>query len=193
MAVLPLDTPPPVKGNVMPDHADRPAVDRPAAAGRKCWTAQALDAALASHREWLESGGTLGAPADLRDADLSGRSFWRADLRRARLDGCDLSGADLDHADLSGASLAGACLERASFWSGRLSRAQLAGAVLRNANLDHADLSGADLSDADCAGARLWGTRLQGADLRTAVGLTDTSLADASQDRATRLPIRREE
>ncbi|NUB26588.1 hypothetical protein GAY30_17045 [Azospirillum brasilense] len=155
-------------------------------------SAEALDAVLAAHRLWLESVGREGRQADLRHADLSGRSLWRADLHRARFDGYDLRGADLDHADASGANIDGACLERASLWNARLGKARLCQADLRNANLDHADLSGANLSEADCTEASLWGARLHGADLRTATGLIGDQLANALGDPDTRLPDRRE-
>ena len=184
------------KDNAMPEHSiipdDRDAAPGAVPAERERLSVPVLEAVLADHRAWLESAGRLGHQADLRHADLSGRSFWRADLRRARFDGCDLSGADLDHADLSGATLDDACLERASLWNARLAKAHLRQAVLRGANLDHADLSGADLSEADCTDASLWGARLHGADLRTSTGLMGEQLANASGDPGTQLADRRE-
>lgn len=161
-------------------------------AKRAQWTVQALDSALLAHREWLESEGRQGRQADLRNADLSGRSFWRADLRRARFDGSDLRSADLDHADLRGATFDHASLEQASLWNARLANARLCETVLRGANLDHADLCGATLSGADCTDASFWGARLHGADLRTAIGLMSDQLSNASGDQGTRLPDRGE-
>lgn len=121
-----------------------------------------LAAVLDSHRAWVASDGRRGERADLRGLDLAGRSFWRADLRRALLDQADLTGADLDHADLRGASLPGARLAGASLWEAKLGMADLRNADLSGAKLDHADLRGAELTGAGMDGASLTSARLDG-------------------------------
>jgi len=47
----------------------------------------ALAAILREHGTWVESGGAAGARAELAGTRLSGRAFWRADLRRAGFSG----------------------------------------------------------------------------------------------------------
>lgn len=100
------------------------------------------------------------APLNLRNADLSGASLDRANLRNADLRNANLSGASLNRANLSGADLSdvdglrGADLSNAHLRSANLIGANLSCAVciaadLSNANLHHADLSLANLSRAD--------------------------------------------
>lgn len=145
----------------------------------------ALGVVLERHRVWLESGGKDGARARLASACLTGRSLWRADLRRAELNGVDLRRANLDHARLAGASLERARLEGASLWEADLAGCDLRGADLRGANLDHATLEDADLREADLTGASLWGAHLEGADLRGTAGLP---LAGPKDTRSVPLP-----
>jgi CspA family cold shock protein len=56
----------------------------------------ALATILREHGTWVESGGAAGARAELAGTCLSGRAFWRADLRRADLSGADLRRCNLD-------------------------------------------------------------------------------------------------
>jgi uncharacterized protein YjbI with pentapeptide repeats len=92
----------------------------------------------------------------LAQADLSGASLGRANLRAACLRGAHLSWASLGRANLRAACLRGA----------KLFKANLYGADLIGANLGDADLREADLIEADLIGASLEGASLKGADLR---------------------------
>jgi uncharacterized protein YjbI with pentapeptide repeats len=105
---------------------------------------------LIEHRDWLESGGTLGARANLSGADLEGAELTGASLQGASLHKVNLQGADLSLANLEGASLIEADLRRAN----------LLGAELRGANL-----MGANLQDAQ----GLWVGRLAGTNLFGAI------------------------
>ena len=116
---------------------------------------------------------------DLRDADLCGFVFDRADLRNAQLRGADLTGASLRDADLGEVELIGATLNRADLSGARLRRAALGRASLREATLFDADLSEASLTDADLTDADLRASTLDGARLLRA-DLTGTDLSQAS-------------
>ena len=106
----------------------------------------ALEEALASHHEWVESRGTCGARADLSAAKLEGADLISVNFRSA-----DLSGADLKGADLLLADLRDACLTRAN-----LQEACLVGANLEGANLERASLETAmGLLPRQLAGANL--------------------------------------
>ncbi len=120
--------------------------------------------------------------------DLSGASFYEADLSNA-----DLHKADLRHADLYKTNLCTSDLSEAD-----LSQARLGGAVLVMANLNKADLSGADLHYtafrmAKLASAKLYRAGLKGANLDGAMlseadlietNLTKTSFVNAQLDGA---------
>src|SRR5262245_24992300 len=86
----------------------------------------------------------LGA-ADLRGADLGGRTIGEGD-QRLELDGADLQNADLSHADLRSANLSRANLRIASLAFSDLRDANLQGANLTEVNLSGADLRGAEIS-----------------------------------------------
>lgn len=140
---------------------------------------------LASHRDWVMSGGKSGEPAvldgeDLRplgglvgahltavsakNACLAGMDLGRIALQGALLDGADLRGVNLREADLRGANLTGANLSQAD-----LRRAQLSAlpfkadrekaTTLALARLRYADLRDADLGDTDLLEADLQGAR----------------------------------
>jgi uncharacterized protein YjbI with pentapeptide repeats len=81
------------------------------------------------------------------------------------------------------ADLSGLCLAGFDLGSFVLTGANLAGADLRSADMSGADLRGAVLKDTNMDGATL-----DGADLRIASGLTETVLAAAEGNSATRLP-----
>lgn len=105
---------------------------------------------LVEHRDWLESGGALGARANLSCADLQG----------AELTGASLQGASLHQANLKGADLSLANLEGSSLIQADLRQANLLGAELRGANL-----MGANLQEAQ----GLWVGRLAGTNLLGAI------------------------
>ncbi len=138
-----------------------------------------LQAVLADHRAWLDTGGQSGKKADLSRAKLQGISLWSADLREADLSHANLQGANLDHARLCGANLRHAQMEAASLWQANLRDADLSYAGLQRAKLDHADLSDANLNHADLTGASLWGATLPGARLEHAIGITEEQLKNA--------------
>ena len=163
---------------------------------------------LASHKEWLTSGGKKGMRANLSGADLNLASLAGADLRasnlseanlrRANLSGANLSEARLRSAFLNGAELTMANLFVADLDEAKLIRATLVGANLLEAGLVGADLRGADLTDANLTGADLSGTNLNGAKLRKtnlcesnlygATGMTEEQLASAKTNELTILP-----
>ena len=69
---------------------------------------------LQRHAKWLESGGTDGESADLRNANLHGANLDGANLHGANLDGADLRSANLDGANLRSANLRSADLHGAN-------------------------------------------------------------------------------
>ena len=123
---------------------------------------------LCSHAQWLRSGGTEGARANLCGANLHAADLRTANLRGADLGGVDLNGAKLRRADLGRADLSEANLCRANLRGANLRGADLNYANLRRADLRGADLRFADLRDADLRGAKLCDANLRGADLRGA-------------------------
>ena len=85
---------------------------------------------LAAHKEWLDSGGSRGERAELRNAVMQ-----QADLHGANLERADLSGVRLSVADLMQANLRGANLQGADLWMSDMKDAILEGTDLRGANL----------------------------------------------------------
>ncbi len=112
--------------------------------------------------------------ADLRDLDLSGRSFVRASLRGANLGGARLTGASL-----AGASLAGADMTDATLAECDLTAADLTGATLERAHFEGATLTLADMTDAKGTGARFDGAKGERAVL--AGGMWDDAVFDGAQ------------
>src|SRR5436853_4606025 len=117
---------------------------------------------LDQHKIWAESGGELGAKADLTGVNLA-----KADLTRVNLQGAHLHRMNLTGADLSMANLRGASLVRAN-----LQNANLLGTELRGANLMGANVYGAD---------GLWFGRLGGTNLFDAVLPESISAVDSSK------------
>jgi hypothetical protein len=114
-----------------------------------------------------------GIRPNLRGADLSGASLFRANLSGADLSLAKLSGADLGEANLSGANLGEADLSRAKLILADLTLADLSAADLPAADLSGANLSKANLSQADLFEATFLQTELSEADLSEAtVGFT---------------------
>jgi uncharacterized protein YjbI with pentapeptide repeats len=128
---------------------------------------------IEKHAEWLESNGTRGARADLREISLEGTvnratgdallggmvlrgvDLRQADFRAALMRNIDLSGANLqdtrfDQANLRWAILSNADLRRANFTGANLQEVDLRAANLAQAVFNKADLSGADLTGARC-------------------------------------------
>ena len=140
-----------------------------------------LEGILSEHQLWLNSNGSKGERADLREADLA----W-----------VDLEGADLREADLRGTNLLGAHLEGADLRKADLRKADLREADLREANLKRAELLwtilvGVDLRGADLRGANLVGTHLEGVinaeyafvdqEQRAILGLADDEVTQLQQ------------
>src|SRR6059058_3790006 len=117
---------------------------------------------LDQHKIWAESGGELGAKADLTGVNLA-----KADLTGVNLQGSILHRVNMAGADLSMANLRGASLVRASLQS-----ANLLGTELRGANLMGANVYGAD---------GLWFGRLGGTNLFDAVLPESISAVDSSK------------
>ena len=121
----------------------------------------------------LDQGAVSFPLADLRGADLSGRTIGFVSLQGARLDGANLRGARLHHVDLSTASLRGVRLEEASFQRVTARGADLTGSLATGSfweqvDLVAADLSGIDLQVATLRGCLLDRARLDGANLAQA-------------------------
>jgi DNA-binding NarL/FixJ family response regulator len=158
-----------------------------------------LDAILAEHALWVQTGGTQGKRAQLEGEDLSGRTLAEAPLTNANLRRCDLSGSDLSKAELHGADLRhaeliGCQMVEANLAVARMRHAHLRGCTLDRANLQGADLAGADLAGsnfdgADLKGANMLGVSLNGADLSGAKGMTQAQLESATGDAKTKLPL----
>jgi uncharacterized protein YjbI with pentapeptide repeats len=99
---------------------------------------------LASHKEWLDSDGSRGERAELKNAVMQ-----QADLHGANLERADLSGVRLSVADLMQANLRGANLQGADLWMSDMQDAILDGTDLRGANLTEVTgLTAAQLSQA---------------------------------------------
>ena len=106
----------------------------------------ALEETLATHKEWLDSHGTVGGKADLRNVQFEDRELIGVNLRYA-----DLQDANLKSADLLLADLRDACLVRAN-----LQECCLVGVNLEGANLEGASLESAmGLLPRQLAGANL--------------------------------------
>src|SRR5437879_62223 len=117
---------------------------------------------LDQHKIWAESGGELGAKADLTGVNLA-----KADLTGVNLQGAHLHRMNLAGADLSMAKLRGASLVRSN-----LQNANLLGTELRGANLMGANLYGAE---------GLWFGRLGGTNLFDSVLPESISAVDSSK------------
>jgi uncharacterized protein YjbI with pentapeptide repeats len=104
--------------------------DIPATPPTRDWS---LEEKLASHREWVESKGATGKPADFAGAELEGAELIGVNLRFADLHDANLKGADMLLADLRDT-----CLTRAN-----LEEACLVGTSLEGANLEGASLASA--------------------------------------------------
>ena len=85
---------------------------------------------LKAHKEWLDSEGSQGERASLRNAVLQ-----QADLHDANLERADLGGARMSVTDLMRANLREADLRGADLWMSDLRDAVLDGTDLRGANL----------------------------------------------------------
>ncbi|MTJ81900.1 MAG: pentapeptide repeat-containing protein [Telmatospirillum sp.] len=157
-----------------------------------------IDAILALHAQWVESGGQQGRRAKLEGREIAGRSLAGAVLTSALLRRADISasdatdalmhGIDLRNADATGTRFVGADLAVARLRHARLCGCDLTGATLKGADLAGADLTGARFGHADLAGAILLGAHLAGADLSGVAGLTQAQLEGVDGDARTRLP-----
>lgn len=134
----------------------------------------------------MDLRGGIFERADLTFSDLSGSNLAGARLVRATLNSvffraADLTGADLtkaqgSRADFAGATLVGAVLVKAEMARADLTAADLSGADLSKAEFERAvfrdaGLERARLTFADLARADLTGARLAGADLTGAYTL----------------------
>src|SRR6059058_2556640 len=117
---------------------------------------------LDQHKIWAESGGELGAKADLTGVNLAKADLTGVNLQGAHLHRMNLAGADLSMANLRGASLVRSNLQNAN----------LLGTELRGANLMGANLYGAE---------GLWLGRLGGTNLFDAVLPESISAVNSSK------------
>jgi uncharacterized protein YjbI with pentapeptide repeats len=117
------------------------------------------------------------------DADFTGASMEKANLRGTDLSGARFEGANLAGADLSECDATGASFERAAMSGGMLVRARLVNASLRGTNLMDALASKAKIMGADFTGANLYR-----ADLSRTVRDGLTSFSEAKIERVRVLP-----
>ncbi|MFO0593204.1 MAG: DUF2169 domain-containing protein [Polyangiaceae bacterium] len=117
------------------------------------------------------------------DADFTGASMERANLRGTLLTGAKLDRARLQKSDLSECDASGASFEQASMQGGLLVRTRFEQASLRGANWMEAVAQKATIAGADFTGANLYR-----ADLSRAVRDADTSFAEAKIERIRTLP-----
>jgi uncharacterized protein YjbI with pentapeptide repeats len=171
-----------------------------------CKTREDLDEILAQHKQWIESKGVNGKPANFRGAILSGDDLGNVDLWGADLKGTVLNGANLAGAVLGptrqgeqqskiapGAFAIGAPMFFSAEVGGvtygfrphptDLSHSLAYKVVFRDADLSHTDLEfsrfpDSDLSDADLTGANLSHASLVGTNLNHA-NFTDVDLFEA--------------
>jgi uncharacterized protein YjbI with pentapeptide repeats len=154
---------------------------------------EVLQANLANHKKWLESGQKEGSRADLSYVDLSqnhweittveldrpgsvldqGPNLNRAILVGAKLSGVNLPGVLLNHANIAGADFSDCLLKRAKFEDANAIGAQfqnsdMTGAWLAATNLSHANLDGAKLSGGYLEHANLFGANVRQADFEKA-------------------------
>jgi uncharacterized protein YjbI with pentapeptide repeats len=145
------------------------------------------------HYTWIETNGTEGRRADLREANLSDvylpyqvlaqARFWDANLTRAVLHEADLTKAELTNANLTQAFLYEADLSQAEMIGTNLTEASLEGANLTRAKLIEANLTEANLHNANLTNAKMWKANLAGANLQGA-NLTRADLQDANVSHA---------
>lgn len=119
----------------------------------------------------------------LPDADFTGASMEKANLRGTLLTGGELDRANLRGADLSECEASGASFEQATMQGGmfvrtRFERASFRGASLRDAIAERAAIAGADFT----------GANLHGADLSRAVRDAGTCFAEATFERVRTQP-----
>lgn len=155
---------------------------------------------------YLREGNLVGANfikanlsgADLRGVRLSGANLSEANLSRANLRGAYLSRANLSEVNFSEANLGKANLERVNLMGANLERVDLEdaylegtcliGAVLESANLEGADLREAELSSARLFSATMVDVDLTGSNLRE-VDLSEANLSSASLFRANLIDV----
>lgn len=154
----------------VPAHALEGCVKDPTA--EAIAKAQSLKDALATHQEWVGSGGKTGRPASLDGQDLRplkselkarvlaalsarrtnaiGVDFSGCQLQAAKFDGADLRDCDFSDADLRGASFKGARLAHAHFHG-----ANLGGLPMASGTALNPDFSGSDAIAEQFIGAQL--------------------------------------
>jgi uncharacterized protein YjbI with pentapeptide repeats len=122
--------------------------------------------------------------ANLREKNLGGIDFRRANLCNADLHQTDLSKANLRKAILYDANLYETILEAADLKSANFKRANMRGVKVQNASASGAVLERANLSKANFSGANLTSARLYRADLGGGTNLSRANLNYAVLDRA---------
>lgn len=125
--------------------------------------------------------------AAFRSKDLSGTTWWRADINNTNLTSYKLRGAIFPESDLIGANLSGIDLTKSRFRGANLTNAKLQNSVLRGADFWGCTLAFADLRGADLQGAKLRQSVVADADLRGAK-LKGANLANCRYTANTRWP-----
>lgn len=152
--------------------------------GRKLYTMEELQHILATHAQWLQSGGKEGTRANFRNAALTGINFSGSLLTEASFRGADLSGSNFSQCDMQRADLSEAILHQTDLTSSHLGgaifcRADMRTAHVQGSNLESTDFSGAGLVGANLSNLYLVGANFQATDLQSA-NLAQSNLAKAN-------------
>lgn len=101
-----------------------------------------------NHEEWLASGGSEGAKAEIGMVIAQGADFSRRQLARAKFQESDLTGADFSHANLDSAEFLRCTLPNAKFTNTNLAGARFVECTgIMTSQFAGADLSGATLPE----------------------------------------------
>jgi uncharacterized protein YjbI with pentapeptide repeats len=143
-----------------------------------------LERRIYDHQRWMETGGQVGARADLKGCNLSKR-----DLRYVDLSGADLTGCVFDGADVSGGKFVLCQMVKTSFGAARLVGTDLSGSDLSDSNFKRANLTRCMLGEVDLKKpdgtpmGRKWPTNLSRCDFSYA-DLTNATLLGARTEGA---------
>ena len=157
----------PIRSNIIKGHMQNKT--------RKKISFHELDLILRHHRQWLDSGASLGRRAELSGIDLSGRDLFGAILTRATIENVDFYGANLRTANFQEANIRGCRLSQAHIQWSILTGAIVDGCDLTRANLQFTEFSNATLTDVDLGGAFFHNAYLTKAGLQRA-NLTGANL-----------------
>jgi hypothetical protein len=110
----------------------------------------------------------------LKNANLSGIIFFKAEIYYTNLKGANISNGDLGYSHCEGSNFADANLEGANFEGANLRKTNFTGANLQGARFKGADLSFSQIVDADLENADFRGAKLERAKFE-GVSINETS------------------